>query len=83
MRPYHRLDAALHYRTKTRKGRDATWTFSVYNLYNRQNPYFYYYNQRPGLSFGYFGSEAREGSLKLYQFTYFPIIPSVSYKVDF
>ncbi|HDS07139.1 MAG TPA: hypothetical protein ENO05_05875 [Bacteroides sp.] len=83
MRAYHRLDAALHYRTKTRKGRDATWTFSVYNLYNRQNPYFYYYNTRPGLNFGYFGSEAREGPMKLYQFSYFPIIPSVSFKMDF
>jgi hypothetical protein len=83
MRPYHRLDAAVHYRTKTRKGRDATWTFSVYNLYNRQNPYFYYYNTKPGLNYGYFGSEAREGPMKLYQFSYFPIIPSVSYKVEF
>lgn len=30
MRPYYRLDAALNCRTKTRKDRNSTWTFSVY-----------------------------------------------------
>jgi CarboxypepD_reg-like domain/TonB-dependent Receptor Plug Domain len=83
MRAYHRLDVALHYKTKTEKGRNATWTFSIYNLYCRQNPYFYYYNTEARLDFGNYGSEARNGFLNLYQFSYFPIIPSVSYKVDF
>ncbi len=83
MRPYHRLDVALHYKTKTQKGRNATWSFSVYNLYCRQNSYFYYYNTEPRLDFGYYGSEARNGFLNLYQFSYFPIIPTLSYKVDF
>lgn len=83
MRAYHRLDVGLHYKTKTQKGRDATWSFSVYNFYCRQNPYFYYYNTEPRPDFGNYGSEARNGFLNLYQFSYFPIIPSVSYKVDF
>lgn len=82
-RNYHRLDVGLHYKTKSRKGRDATWTFSVYNLYNRRNPYFYYYNTEPTLNFGFYGSDARNGDLKLYQWSFFPIIPSVSYKVSF
>lgn len=83
MRAYHRLDVGLHYKTKTEKGRNATWSFSIYNLYCRQNPYFYYYNTEPRLDFGNYGSEARNGFLNLYQFSYFPIIPAVSYKFEF
>lgn len=80
MRPYHRLDLSLSFNTKTIKGRKETWTFSIYNLYNRRNPYFYYYNTRPEL---YFYQPERFGFLKLYQFSFLPIVPSVSYKVEF
>lgn len=84
MRNYHRLDIALQLKTKTIRGREETWTFSIYNLYNRQNPYFYFYNTEPTLNFGLFYFETdRRKSMKLYQFSYFPIIPSVSYKVRF
>ncbi|MDA3822483.1 MAG: carboxypeptidase-like regulatory domain-containing protein [Bacteroidales bacterium] len=82
MRPYHRMDVGLNLKTKTIKGRNETWTFSIYNLYSRQNPYFYYYNTRPGLNFSDFDPE-RYGFMKQYQLSFFPIIPSVSYKVDF
>jgi len=80
MRPYHRLDIGLKYFTKTKRGKDATWTISIYNVYNRQNPYFYYYNSKPGLNFGTI--ETRSGFQKLYQFSYFPILPTVSYKIE-
>lgn len=82
MRSYHRLDVGVNYITETKRGRKATWTFSVYNLYNRRNPYFYYYKDQPLFK----GRSLDEGSyspLKLYQFSFFPIIPSVSYKVEF
>jgi hypothetical protein len=80
MRPYHRLDLSLSFNTKTIKGRKETWTFSIYNLYNRRNPYFYYYNTKAEL---YFYRPERFGFLKLYQFSFLPIVPSVSYKVNF
>jgi hypothetical protein len=80
MRPYHRLDLSLSFNTKTIKGRDETWTFSIYNLYNRRNPYLYYYNTEPDLF--YSGSEPFS-KLKLYQFSFLPIVPTVSYKVYF
>jgi len=80
MRPYHRLDLSLSFNTKTIKGRKESWTFSIYNLYNRRNPYFYYYNTKPEL---YFYRPERFGFLKLYQFSFLPIVPSVSYKVEF
>jgi hypothetical protein len=82
MRDYHRLDASIYLKTKSVKGRNETWTFSVYNLYNRQNPYFYFYNDKPRLSFGFFDPD-RYGWLKLYQLSYFPIIPTLSYSVEF
>jgi hypothetical protein len=80
MRPYHRLDLSLSFNTKTIKGRDESWTFSIYNLYNRRNPYLYYYNDEPEMF--YKGSETFS-SLKLYQFSFLPIVPTVSYKVYF
>lgn len=82
MLPYHRMDASLYLKSKTVKGRNETWTFSIYNLYSRENPYFYFYNNQPRLDFGSYDIE-RYGSMKLYQLSYFPIIPSVSYKVEF
>lgn len=82
MRPYHRLDVGLHYNTKSRSGRDARYSFSIYNTYNRKNPYFYFYNNEPSLNFFQYWHND-EPFLKLYQFSYFPIIPTVSYKVFF
>ncbi len=82
MRDYHRLDVSLYLKTKTIKGRNETWTFSIYNLYSRQNPYFYFYNDQPNLNFGLFDVESFR-SLNLYQLSYFPIIPSISYKLEF
>lgn len=80
MRPYHRLDLSLSFNTKTIKGRDEHWIFSIYNLYNRRNPYLYYYNTEPEMF--YSGSDSFS-KLKLYQFSFLPIVPTVSYKVYF
>jgi hypothetical protein len=54
----------------------SNWNFSVYNLYNRMNPYFIY--------FGNEGSVA-EGTLqiKAYQVSLFPILPSVTWNFEF
>jgi hypothetical protein len=81
MRDYHRLDLAAHYHTLTkRRGNKATWTFGVYNAYNRKNPYFYYYNDN-GSDIFYNQEEFGTKPLKLYQISFFPIIPTLSYKV--
>ena len=83
MRPYHRMDVSAQYHKKTkRRQNDAIWTFSIYNIYNRRNPYYYYYNSNNSdlfLNQEEFGAPP----LKLYQMSFFPIIPSVSYKVFF
>ena len=50
LRPYHRLDFSW----KVKYGRNPNrkwvgdWTFTVYNLYSRRNPFNLYYSQRQG-----------------------------------
>lgn len=81
MRDYHRLDLAAKFKTKTEKGRKAEWTFSIYNVYCRQNPFYYYYGDPKGdpLYWNQFPDEPQT----LWQRTFFPIILSFSYKVWF
>ncbi|MBR4469255.1 MAG: carboxypeptidase-like regulatory domain-containing protein [Bacteroidales bacterium] len=81
MRDYHRLDLAAKFKTKTEKGRKAEWTFSIYNVYCRQNPFYYYYGDPKGdpLYWNQFPDEPQQ----LWQRCFFPIIPSFSYKVWF
>ena len=67
--PYHRLDVSVTFRKKNRWGQRA-WVFAAYNLYNRRNPFFVYYDQ--------FRSTPR-----FRQFSLFPIIPSISYRFEF
>ncbi len=71
MRPYHRLDIAANFSKKIKKG-VRIWTISIYNIYNRQNPYFYYTKL-----------SKTDNKLHLYQQSLFPIIPSISYTIKF
>jgi hypothetical protein len=82
MRDYHRLDIGLRYETLSKKRKLKTvWTFSIYNLYNRKNPNYYYYNNNSGAEIH--RPENGFAKLNLYQMSLFPILPSVSYKVYF
>lgn len=66
MKTYHRLDFSINFHKERKRG-TRTWNISMYNLYSRLNPYFYYYKKKP------------DDSLSLTQISVFPIIPSVSY----
>ncbi|MDY0198853.1 MAG: TonB-dependent receptor plug domain-containing protein [Tenuifilaceae bacterium] len=85
MRYYHRLDVALNYTYQTKNGNKAQWTFAVYNAYNRMNPYSYTFthdtSQENNLMPTPFWNNVEPFSL--YQMSFFPIIPTVSYKVFF
>ncbi len=70
MRCYHKLDIGISFIKKKRWG-ERTLLLSVYNIYNRQNPYYYY--------FDYEETETGEYEKKLYQKSLFPFIPSISY----
>lgn len=70
MAPYHRLDAGLRWSTVKEKW-TRTIEFSVYNLYNRYNPYFY------------FLETTFDGSQTLKQVSLFPVLPSISWSFQF
>ena len=84
LKDYHRLDLGINYTTITKRGQNkAIWNFSIYNVYNRHNPVYYYYNtNNTGEIFKpEYGSELKP--ISLYQLSLFPIIPTLSYKVFF
>ena len=84
MRDYHRLDIGLYYTKYTkRRNRKAEWSFSVYNAYNRQNPYYYYFNSNSSGEIYNPRSFDKFKPMDLYQISFFPIIPTISYKVYF
>ena len=66
---YHRLDFAINKHRK-KENWESTWTLGAYNLYNRKNPFFAY------LAYQDDQRVAKQVSL-------FPIIPSISYRIEF
>ena len=66
MPAYHRMDISLNWHKDLRFGK-GTITVSVYNLYNRQNPYMLY------------TETTYSGNRSLNQLSLFPFLPSVSY----
>lgn len=83
MRDYHRLDVGLTWSRYNRRNNKVDWNFSIYNLYNRHNPVFYYYNSNKSLDFinPQWNHDFRP--LSLYQLSLFPVMPSISCKVYF
>lgn len=78
MAPYHRLDIGLQL-TKKMRWFTRTLEFSLYNAYNRKNPYFYFIGNAGGSSF--LPGTGTQRTLK--QVTLFPVIPSFSYNIKF
>lgn len=91
MAPYHRLDlAATLYNKDTKKVKDpvtgeeqlvprkyrSSWTFSVYNAYDRANPYFIYFDTEGSLADGDLRAVAKQVSL-------FSVLPSITWNFHF
>ncbi|MBI1193035.1 MAG: TonB-dependent receptor plug domain-containing protein [Bacteroidetes bacterium] len=78
--PYHRMDFSATFSPDKRDDRprafDWDLNFSVYNLYNRKNPFFIYYDIE-GDAF----SETLDISAK--QVSLFPVIPSITWNFRF
>jgi hypothetical protein len=71
---YHRLDVSVNYipRPDSKKRWKSEWNFSVYNAYNRKNPWSIYFNQEVGMVAPY--------AEMMYLFG---IIPSITYNFKF
>jgi hypothetical protein len=71
MRSYHRLDLSISF-VKEKKWGERRWTIAVYNTYNRQNPFY--------MDLG----RSQDGKRWVfYQYSLFPVIPSISYSFKF
>jgi len=77
MSPYHRMDLALTLKNKASKKFSSSWTLSIYNIYNRQNPYFIYFETE-----GLLG-DSDDVKITAQQVSLFPIIPSISWNFNF
>ena len=75
--PYHRMDASVNFHQQ-KKHYLRTVSISVYNLYNRQNPFLIY----PRSYERYDGAGVEYSTVQM-QRSLFPIIPSVSYIIKF
>jgi hypothetical protein len=72
MKPYHRLDLGAIYTMKSRERFQHELVFSVYNVYNRKNPFFIYFDADGNLSSGNVEVQAKQVSL-------FTVLPSVTW----
>ena len=90
-KPYHRADLNVRFDPSNRKEKqdplngnilkvpqriNSKWVLSIYNVYNRANPYFIYFTSQGSLAKGRLNVNAE-------QVTLFPILPSISWEFDF
>lgn len=71
---YHRLDFSVTYtpKPKSKRSFQGSWVLSVYNMYNRKNPFFVNFDVNTDFDSG---TTSIEGT----KITIFPIIPSITY----
>ncbi|GHT43796.1 TonB-dependent receptor [Bacteroidia bacterium] len=79
MADYHRLDMGINYTSKKKKNRYSVLNLSVYNVYNRMNPYKLILES--DMHKEVTGEHVYTHKLK--QITLFPIIPSLSFTYHF
>lgn len=66
MPPYHRMDMTVNWYKKLKHG-SQTLSLGIYNVYNQLNPYMV------------IPKEEEDGTLRLYQISILPIMPSITY----
>ncbi len=76
MPAYHRLDINANYTLRTDEKYESVLHFSIYNVYNRSNPYFIYFRAEGNL-------DEYRLSVTPKQMSLFPILPSVSWTLNF
>lgn len=74
MSPSHRLDIGLKYVKNHHKGK-SIYSFGIYNLYNRANPYFYYFDTE----------KTADNTIRILpkQKSLIPFLPSLNYTYEF
>lgn len=72
---YHRLDLSINYRNKKKWG-EYIWNFSIYNVYNRSNPYYMFFETEADIDSYFLKVEPQSVSL-------YPMLPSVALILKF
>ena len=81
MPPYHRADVSITLDENLRKKRmwKGSWTFSVYNLYGRKNPYSVFYRKDPTIQ-----SSTTRYPYAIYKLSVIGVpVPSITYNFQF
>lgn len=73
MPAYHRLDLSLTFFSKKSRKFKSSWDFSIYNVYNQQNPYMINFRE----------SETTPGKTEAVQLSLFGIVPSITWKFKY
>ena len=73
---FHRMDVGVQFHKIMKKGHERTWEFSIYNLYNRKNPYFYSFSNT-------YNNRDQSTTRSLTRYSLLGIIPSLSYSFKF
>jgi hypothetical protein len=60
----------------------SNWNFSIYNLYNRENPYALYFREIQDTDLVKF-PDAQVGNTGAFQTTLFKIIPAITWNFEF
>ena len=71
---YHRADLSVTYTPKPNSNKrfSGSWSFGIYNIYNRKNPFFTFFEEAPN-------SVPTAPQLESFKITIFPLIPSITY----
>jgi TonB dependent receptor/CarboxypepD_reg-like domain/TonB-dependent Receptor Plug Domain len=73
MPPYHRMDVSATLQSKKTERYDGSWTFSVFNVYGHENPYFIQFQNDP--------SDPQK--TQAMQYSLFRWVPSITYNFKF
>ncbi len=73
---YHRMDLSVNYHFELNKRLKSSLNFSIFNIYNRKNPYFIYFDTSGNVAENTFKIEAKQIAL-------FPILPSITWNFSF
>jgi hypothetical protein len=77
MPPYHRMDLSVTYNFNPKGKYESSLNFSVFNVYNRANPFLVFFDIQGDIV------ENHNLSISARQISIFPIIPSISWNLKF
>jgi hypothetical protein len=77
MPPYHRMDLSVNYYFRPKRKFESSLNFSVFNVYNRANPFLIYFDIQGDIV------EDHSLSVSAQQISVFPILPSITWNFKF